>query len=491
MAFFKSLKSAFGLVDDDDDQIITDDPEGPAAPSLPDADSTDTPVDPSADVDRIFEHVVNVFNESLPSFLKAGVNAEAQRRHLYDTLDADIRAHFSVLEQQTQARCEQRWLADKEDLKSKMRQLEIQNKDIEDKRLELSQKQLSADRQKRALSERVHDLEKQVAKLDADREQYDLENKSLINKLKVAGVFEKENEQLRAELNERQAEILKLRSQGTAHSADDSSADKDEKSLAERDEEITRLKTLLKQRDEELSRATDAVQNAEKEALESAVKVEDLEKQTAVLTEKITAMENAENASAQDAQNLADEVSHARRQIKQLAEERDSLKKQLEDMLARAAEMPSPDQIEILRQKAAEAEELTAQFSSIEAQITRFQNIKAAKDDQIASLKTELAQSRASELKLKNQLADARKTTDRASDSRDNSSDITGKNSTRQQTKNSRPHKQRHETSIDDILSDTDWLVTPSSANKPSNKTRDRRDNRHEPDSNDSQLSLF
>ena len=38
------------------------------------------------------------------------------------------------------------------------------------------------------MADRVTDLEAQVERLEAEREQYELENKSLLNKLKVADI---------------------------------------------------------------------------------------------------------------------------------------------------------------------------------------------------------------------------------------------------------------------------------------------------------------
>ncbi len=73
------------------------------------------------------------------------------------------------------------------------------------------QAQLSAERQKRALSERVHDLESKVLKLEADCEQYDLEKKSLMNKLKVASVKEDDIEAMRNENQDLRLQLIAAR----------------------------------------------------------------------------------------------------------------------------------------------------------------------------------------------------------------------------------------------------------------------------------------
>lgn len=80
---------------------------------------------------------------------------------------------------------------------------------LEHQRSSIREQQLSAERRRRALDDRVRDLEGQLADVESQREQYELENRSLLNKLKVAdfqpGVVEEMSaqiEQLKAQLAE-------------------------------------------------------------------------------------------------------------------------------------------------------------------------------------------------------------------------------------------------------------------------------------------------
>ena len=132
---FKSIKKAFGFVDDD--ELISDDPEAeaPSLPAEPTGATESVSQQPSINADRIFSHVVEVFNASLPGFLKAGANAEAQRRYLYDTLSADIKAHLDSLEAQAREACESRWRNDRDSLNQKVRQIEARSKELEEKKL--------------------------------------------------------------------------------------------------------------------------------------------------------------------------------------------------------------------------------------------------------------------------------------------------------------------------------------------------------------------
>lgn len=114
---------------------------------------------------------------------------------MFDALDESMKAYILSLDAAARQRCEALWQQERQNLQSEMDKLKTQARQLEDKRSELKERQLSADRQKRALSERVHDLEAQVLKLEAEKEQYELENKGLINKAKVAAVLEKELEE--------------------------------------------------------------------------------------------------------------------------------------------------------------------------------------------------------------------------------------------------------------------------------------------------------
>ena len=138
--------------------------------------------------EAIFGHVVAVFNEALPDFLARSVDPEAQRRVLYEKLDQGIKDYLARIGADADSRCEAKWASEQVNLRAEMETLKLKAEQIEHERAELKQRQLSADRQKRALSDRLKDLESQVGNLEAEREQYELENKSLLNKLKVVSV---------------------------------------------------------------------------------------------------------------------------------------------------------------------------------------------------------------------------------------------------------------------------------------------------------------
>lgn len=225
MPFFDKIRQALGFSDgedDIDDAIIRDDaPSNKYRHLRENADTaqatrettreTDSPEPAAApprdtdDADKaavIFDRVIEVFNQSLPDFLKQSVDPEAQRKYLYKSLDDGLKAYIASLKDEAAREAEARWRKDNDALQTSVKNLEQRAREIEDKRSEISQKQMSSDRQRRALSERVHDLESTVARLEAEKEQFELERQSMVNKLKVAAVYEKENAELHEQIGQ-------------------------------------------------------------------------------------------------------------------------------------------------------------------------------------------------------------------------------------------------------------------------------------------------
>lgn len=140
-------------------------------------------------INRIFETVVAEFNKSLSGFLQAGVNDEAQRQHLYDGLDSDIKEYLESLKSKAIERCNMKWERERTSLNNEVKTLREQVRVITENEAEKSRQLLSAERQKRAINERIHDLEGKIAQIEAEKDQYELETRSLVNKLRVSNML--------------------------------------------------------------------------------------------------------------------------------------------------------------------------------------------------------------------------------------------------------------------------------------------------------------
>ncbi|MDE5594244.1 MAG: hypothetical protein K2I89_01550, partial [Muribaculaceae bacterium] len=278
MSFFNAIKKSLGFGDDMEDGLLDDSAdvfseaiqesaavEVQEAAPLP-AVETDTVMQTA-----IFNHVVEIFNQALPDFLRNSVDPEAQKKQLYDSLDASVKKYLDDITAQTRHRCEVRWANEQSSMRGEMESLKAKAKEIEQQRLDIKQRQLSSDRQRRALNDRVHDLENQIATFDAEREQLDLENKSLINKLKVAAVYEAEAENLRNDLKEAQAEILAMRNNGGEAPA---TSTEDQSRIAELEAEIERLNNELAAATEKDSIASEMLNGLQSKASSARSEIE-------------------------------------------------------------------------------------------------------------------------------------------------------------------------------------------------------------------------
>ena len=191
---FNALKRLFGFgsdTDTDQDQLLADDADAPAA-----SDSKDKPADKPADppafdhdiAERIFGSVIQIFNDSLPKFVADSVDPKVQAELIRKALDQDIQKYLDSLSETARQYCDQQWKQTRKQLEDEIAAAKAKSAEVQRKSDEFQQRQLSAERQRRALSDRVHDLEAQLTKLEADREQLDLEKRSLVNRLRVASV---------------------------------------------------------------------------------------------------------------------------------------------------------------------------------------------------------------------------------------------------------------------------------------------------------------
>lgn len=219
MSFFSGIKRALGFGADyeenDEDTVVHDGTDDNAdEQSIAENASECQPevcrpaVDPDVKA-RIFEGAVAVFNEALPDFLRRSVDPELQRRRLAESLDKGVDEYLDSLVRSAEIYAETRLRSAADSSRRESERLRGEMENLEQQRSALREQQLSADRRRRALADRVTDLEAQLAKSDAEREQFELENRSLLNKLKVADIqpsvveeMSKEIESLRKQLRE-------------------------------------------------------------------------------------------------------------------------------------------------------------------------------------------------------------------------------------------------------------------------------------------------
>lgn len=203
MSILSSFKKALGFPDEfeeeddlDSDFEQTEDKQKHAAPKTERADdiaatATNPPTETSFDSalpGEVFDAVIELFNATQPDFVSKCLSVEKQREYLMERINKSLRDRLAAESENARRNGAMQWEAEKRRMTGDVEKLRSEYHSLKQQREEFQSAQLSAARQKRALSERIHDLENQVSTLESDREQLQLENRSMINKLRVANV---------------------------------------------------------------------------------------------------------------------------------------------------------------------------------------------------------------------------------------------------------------------------------------------------------------
>ncbi len=120
--------------------------------------------------------------------------------------------------------------------------LRVQVKDSGKTTNDLKAMRASADRQKRTFNERIRDLERQLAAAMAEKEQYDFEVKSLMNKLKVQQVQQsdvQELDELRTRLADANKQITAMNAASAMRETSEAASRREIESLRARVKELT------------------------------------------------------------------------------------------------------------------------------------------------------------------------------------------------------------------------------------------------------------
>lgn len=137
---------------------------------------------------EVFDAIIELFNATQPEFVSQCLSVEKQRAYILERIDNSLREKLVLEAENARRRGEQQWEAERQKLNADLEKLRSEYHFMKQQREEFQSAQLSAARQKRAMTDRIHDLEHQVSTLQSDREQLQLENRSMINKLRVIAV---------------------------------------------------------------------------------------------------------------------------------------------------------------------------------------------------------------------------------------------------------------------------------------------------------------
>lgn len=265
--------------------------------SVPDVAAEKTSVTESLPND-LFDAVIAVFNEAQPDFVKKCLDTEAQRKYLIDSIDSRLREQA---ESAAKTSADQ-WKEEKARLESRIAELEGDDNAIAVLRKENRRLQLSVDRQKRALLDRINDLESQVARQAEEKERFYSHRKP--------SPSDEELSQAKARIEELEATIASneeaLKNQVSAVNADPETVSEQERQIAERDSRIAQLTAECDKLREEAARQSTLREQLEVKTSMSDNMINDLRNQAAAARRELETMQEEQLQAVEQIQKEID-----------------------------------------------------------------------------------------------------------------------------------------------------------------------------------------
>ena len=213
MGFFNKLKSALGYSDseyDEDDELDGFNPAHRTPyvnpfkkdETMPDLSDLEQPAEaaptavaevksaPVAEVeeklpDGVFDGIITIINGNLPEFVRDCIDIEKERKAVSVAMGPKFRDYVLNLRRTSLEEARTQWIDERNALTGKLAQSNQRADEAVRKASEIKDRLMSEERQRRAIVERSHDLEARIADLEAQHEQEQLQNKGLLNKIKV------------------------------------------------------------------------------------------------------------------------------------------------------------------------------------------------------------------------------------------------------------------------------------------------------------------
>lgn len=315
----------------------------------------------------LFDAIIELFNQAQPDFIKRCLNLEAQREYIIRSLSDKLRDRLDV------ALSAEKWGREKAELQKRIAALESGT--VNDLRQENRRLELSVSRQKRALLDRINDLEAQVARHTEEKEK-------IFSSKPGSQALAKANAHIRR-LEEEKASLIAAQNSSASSVSSDTESEKLRAELTDLSEECNRLKELAEKQ------STLREQLEVKTAMSDKI-INDLRNQLAQARNELQASHQEQETVLSQIQSQLDgfEDLKARKdaKISELQNSNSSLKRTIESNLYNhvEAEKQLRDEISGLKNALNEAEKkATEAISAKEEAEGALASLKAAANDAV------------------------------------------------------------------------------------------------------------
>ena len=427
MGFFNKLKSALGYSDseyDEDDELDGFNPAHRTPyvnpfkkdETMPDLSDLEQPAEaaptavaevksaPVAEVeeklpDGVFDGIITIINGNLPEFVRDCIDIEKERKAVSVAMGPKFRDYVLNLRRTSLEEARTQWIDERNALTGKLAQSNQRADEAVRKASEIKDRLMSEERQRRAIVERSHDLEARIADLEAQHEQEQLQNKGLLNKIKVMQLqvtdSQKDAEEI-TRLNKlindqrtRLAKIVDLEAQIAELNAENDSLKRqlDEmQQSAEAQEIADEYKSKMEVANALINelRSTAAAKEQEAKALSEKL---------VVATNEITGLQDDLKAALEELE-IAAEIQEKIEQFEVIKERKDAEIRNLRNQLAQSkdADVAAASANSALAQSRSECDALKAQLAELQKKVAEQAEVSRAHDvdtaNQIDRLKT-------------------------------------------------------------------------------------------------------
>ena len=199
--------------------------------------STSTASDSNFELPNDFlDSIIEIVNANLPQIVKECVDIEAEKKALSQTFGTHFQTAMKSVHQAALDEARVQWEAERTAFNERIAALGSTIDESERRTGEARQKLQLEEMKRKNATAQADELQKRVLSLEAEHEQYIIENKSLQNKMKVMQVYADDVNTYKEQINERDSLIKELNGKIAAA----------EKSAADTAAEIEALKNELK-----------------------------------------------------------------------------------------------------------------------------------------------------------------------------------------------------------------------------------------------------
>lgn len=427
MGFFNKLKSALGYSDseyDEDDELDGFNPAHRTPyvnpfkkdETMPDLSDLEQPAEaaptavaevksaPMAEVeeklpDGVFDGIITIINGNLPEFVRDCIDIEKERKAVSVAMGPKFRDYVLNLRRTSLEEARTQWIDERNALTGKLAQSNQRADEAVRKASEIKDRLMSEERQRRAIVERSHDLEARIADLEAQHEQEQLQNKGLLNKIKVMQLqvtdSQKDAEEI-TRLNKlindqrtRLAKIVDLEAQIAELNAENDSL----KQQLDEMQQSAEAQEIADEYKSKMEVANALINELRSTAAAKEQEAKALSEKLVVATNEITGLQDDLKA-AQEELEIAAEIQEKIEQFEVIKERKDAEIRNLRNQLAQSkdADIAAASANSALAQSRSECDALKAQVAELQKKVAEQAEVSRAHDvdtaNQIDRLKT-------------------------------------------------------------------------------------------------------